>query len=397
MATLATKHRPVRKGEEAAAWGWYAVTVIPEPTGGGGAAGLVSRSQVMRAFYAVWWTGDPRLVAGGPPDPDEFGFVEGARPMDLAIGASYDALRKGRGRHVYDVCIGERFALGAYREGAPRKTSKATDFDAVAATFRARLGLTAEATPAEVKKAWHAFLHTAHPDKLAAIPVDQRPKIDMDDARKSYDATLAYAERLASEKARAVVAKTGAAPVAQGSLVHKIRKVARRVREACELLFSPLDIFGHDCASLAGYCVAAAIGLARALREVDIRADIAGGLVSGLPHWWAVIPTEGSTIIADVTATQFWPTARVVVAEPGTARAAKYVPWTHATRAEYNAHLAPRDLQVLLDGLPPAWWNGDVPMTTEDQRALSAAVQAAKLDPNPSTVPMARFVRSKLK
>lgn len=174
--------------------GWYAVVALPAATFGGSVPGLVTAGLTSRAFWAVWWTDDPRRTPNA--NPDDFGFVLGARGIDEAIGAAYDALRQGRGPRVNDMSLGATFALAAYREGAPQRRSAVTDYDAQAAEGLGALGLPPDATAAEIRKAFKA----KHPDNGGD------PKVDMDRLTKLFTAAHVAAKRREQEAARASIA-----------------------------------------------------------------------------------------------------------------------------------------------------------------------------------------------
>ena len=118
------------------AWGWFAFVGMMDgkilqggDVPGGEAAEQVRQALALRgdttkgAFWAAWWTGDPRRT----PDalPDDFGVVVGARAHAEAIGEADKAIRRAKGLRVYVVSIGEDFARRAFREGGRRKTSQA--------------------------------------------------------------------------------------------------------------------------------------------------------------------------------------------------------------------------------------------------------------------------------
>ena len=181
-----------------AVWGWYSIMLAPATDApGGSTVGLVARAPQARAFWAAWWTEDPRRTPD--TDPDDYGFVEGARPLDAAIGAAYDALRRGRGPRVYDVSVGEQHARRAFREGAPQRRSPATDFDAISRGALAELGLDETATVADVKRAWRRRALVLHPDRggdaATFIELEQRVKV-----------ALAIVERRAAEIGMAAAA-----------------------------------------------------------------------------------------------------------------------------------------------------------------------------------------------
>lgn len=367
------------------AWGWYAVVVLATPQAGGSTPGLVLPNGALRAFWAVWWQGDPRREYS---DPDELGFVVGARPVDEAVGAADSALRKHRGRFIYAVCIGEEWAVRAYREGAPQRRSSATDFDELAAEGRSMLGLDAGAEPVEVRAAWRAFLQKAHPDKGGEAT-------DLAFCRKLYNAALAISERAAAAVVREDVA-AGKAVVNRRRWKTNVRTVAQRVRAVCEELFRPLELDRCDPATLGGYCTVAALGLVHALREADILAELGAGWCSDVPHWWAEArPTKrAEPLIVDVTATQFWRKARVVVAEPGSGIAKRYDPrMREIPHDDRRVMQLSCDIEVLFSNLPRAWWRGGATMTPTQRRALERLTREATKHPWPSPSSLAALLR----
>ncbi len=368
----------------AAAWGYYAVIVLPEPTIGGTEPGMVPRTGPPRAFWAAWWRdGDPRRAVD-PADPDDYGFVTGAKPIDEAVGAAYDALRKGRGAHIFDLCIGEAWAIRAYREGAPQRRSTHKDFVEIGRAGLRMLGCstgegdTECAAPADVKKAWRAYLQRAHPDKGGDGGVD------MNEKRALYDAALVLAQLRADERSREEqAANPGGVILPEDKWHHLVRETARRVRSLCELLFRPMNLEGYDADSLAGYCVIASIGLVLALREAGIEATLGAGAVTS-PHWWAEARRSRTSkpIIVDITATQFWRRARVLLLPPEHSKFASYRASSAGhTQAEIEAVPVRRHDALLWQGLPVDWWRGGdsvSQMTGAKRRALEHAMRGAR-------------------
>lgn len=190
-------NRPRRKkvGEPpgVVVWAWFAVLLIAGADTGGSEAGLVATGAPERAFWAAWWSEDPRIAAA---EPDDYGFVDGrGLLLGEAIGAAYDACRRGRGPRVYAKSIGEHFALKAYREGAPRRRAAVVDFDALAAVFFEELRVAPTATPREVTAAFLA----QHPDHGGTC-------IDIDRLTGLYKAALAVARRHQNEAELAAAA-----------------------------------------------------------------------------------------------------------------------------------------------------------------------------------------------
>lgn len=360
-----------------AAWGWYATLVFPEPKAGGSDPGMVARAGPPRAFWACWWRGDPRL-AEHPPDPDDYGFITGAMPLDQAVGAAYAALRAGRGQHVYDVCIGEAWAIRAYREGAPTRRSTHLDFETIAYAGLDLLGLPPDASPAAVKDAWRSWLKRAHPDAGGEA-------VDLEAARRSYDAALSFALRRVEQQQRAAVV-AGKVVVDERKFTSTLRTVAKRVREAAEVLFGPMTLEGCDADTLGGYCTVAALGLVHGLREAGVTATIGAGECAGAPHWWAEATAApgAKPVIVDITATQFWKRARIVVAASESKVATRY----NARSRQFSrgqllsVELVPH-LHTLWTGLPAAWWRGGRTMEPRERRELEARIREARLRPLP--------------
>lgn len=82
-----------------------------------------------------------------------------------AIGVADAAIRRGRGRRVYALGIGDEYAARAYREGAPRRRSGLADFDALGRAALEVFGLGADATADDVRRAYRRGARKAHPDK----------------------------------------------------------------------------------------------------------------------------------------------------------------------------------------------------------------------------------------
>jgi hypothetical protein len=194
----------IAPGQGMVAWGWYAILFVPAATApGGSVAGTVLRAAPSRAFWCAWWTEDPHR--NPEAEPDDFGFVEGGKPVDAAIGAAYDSLRRGRGRAIFDVCVGEALAAKAYRAGAPVRRSVALDVDALAAEGLRALGLRADATVAEVKAAFRREAKRVHPDQGGDAAAFR-------DLQRAYDAVLAVARRREEQGVLADVAAGKAPP-----------------------------------------------------------------------------------------------------------------------------------------------------------------------------------------
>lgn len=390
VVPAAARRRPKSSpSTAAAAWGYYAALVLPEPTEGGSDPGLVQRRGKPRAFWAAWWRdGDPRLAAH-PPEPDDYGFVTGERPLDEAVGAAYDALRRGRGAHIYDVCIGETWAIRAYSEGAPTRRSTATDFAVVAARGREMLGLADEATPADVKAAWRAYLRRVHPDQGGAAGVD------LDAAKRIYEAVLAEAQRGESQGQRDAVA-AGRVVVDPATWTKAVRSVARRVRSCLEQLVRGLIVPRHDGATMGGYCTVASLGVVHALREAGLDANLATGQCGGIAHWWAIVrptPQDPWTIV-DITATQFGagrPAA--LVAAPGSKAASRY---DLAKDPQTRSHDVPTGwcvsevVALMWRNFPTAWWRTTgVALSPEAKATMERRLRTARREGGTSRVTLA--------
>lgn len=156
-------------------WGYYAVTGIvlgehaSEQTKGSEAAEMVTTALAGRmdttqaAFFACWWTEDPRRN----PDalPDDMGVITGPRAHDDAIDEADRVIRRGKGRSVYAMSIGADYARRAFRTGVRRRESTAVVSRAVGHAALVDLGVAPEkATPALVRKAFKKLVRAAHPD-----------------------------------------------------------------------------------------------------------------------------------------------------------------------------------------------------------------------------------------
>jgi hypothetical protein len=172
--------KPIAPGAGLAAWGWYAVVGITDGKiihGGdvpGGDAAKVVRSALAKradttrgAFWAAWWSEDPRQKPETPPD--DFGVVLGAQAHAEAIGEADRIIRIARGRPVFARSVGDLFARRAFREGGRRKTTatekhRRAALEALTVTF----GLNPEtATVADVRRAFRRVVKTSkvHPDQ----------------------------------------------------------------------------------------------------------------------------------------------------------------------------------------------------------------------------------------
>jgi len=146
----------------------------------------VIRPELARTFWCTWWTEDPRRNTSALPD--DYGFVEGSRTTDAAVGAAYDSLRKGRGRAIFDICVGEALTAKAYRAGAPVRRAAGKDFDAIAMAGFAALGLEPDASVAAVKAAYRREAKRLHPDHGGDAAAFR-------DLHAQYEAALAEAKR----------------------------------------------------------------------------------------------------------------------------------------------------------------------------------------------------------
>lgn len=190
-------------GKAVAAWGWYGILAVSSRVVGGSVEGLMAWVPPTRAFWCAWWSEDPRRNQDA--EPDDFGFVEGAKCVDQAVGAAYDSLRKGRGQRIFDVCVGEAITARAYKAGAPTRRSRSADFDALAGQGLDALGLGPDATVAQVKAAYRREVKKAHPDQGGTAE-------GFRDLRAAYEAALAEAQRREQAKARADIAAGKAPP-----------------------------------------------------------------------------------------------------------------------------------------------------------------------------------------
>lgn len=159
------------------AWGWFAFVGMTDgkllqggEVPGGEAAEQVRQALALRAdttkgaFWAAWWTVDPRKEPEAPPD--DMGVIVGARAHAEAIGEADAAIRRAKGLRVFVISIGEHFARRAYREGVRRKTSSAEGDRAAGKDALAYFGLDESvATIVDVRRAFRTLSKKAHPDK----------------------------------------------------------------------------------------------------------------------------------------------------------------------------------------------------------------------------------------
>lgn len=384
------KRSLARRVTAPAVWGWYGVAMMPTPEAQARASGvssktaLVQRDKIEHAFWAAWWTADPREEPEA--DPDDYGIVSGPKPFGQAVSEAYDALRRGRGPRVYDMSVGAARALHAYRDGAPRKRSKATDFDSLAEEGYVLFGLAADAKPSAVTKAFMKM----HPDHGGD------PDTDMAKLTGLYRAVLGEARRREAERQRAKVADgkaprrrpkkraeldadhaapvlpLGPEPPSQHTEV--IERIARRVAARVRKKAEQLGVLLGTSPMLEGLCMVASLGLVEALKEAGLPARVAGGTVRG-GHYWAEIPLpdpgtgeDPGALWVDVTATQFWPTGpKVSVLMPGAPRRKAY-----ERRADgafvvdflLNSAMPQRQLAKT----PARWWADDVTIPVPVQK-----------------------------
>jgi hypothetical protein len=332
-------------------WGWYSVTEGATPTAGGSAPGLVRRGKET-AFWAAWWTVDPRLDRTA--DPDDHGFFVGPKAAFVAGCEAESRIRREKSARAYVISIPESFARAAYREGAPRKRSEASDFEAISGAWCDERGIPRTAVPEVVKRAWRRWLKDHHPD-VARIA----GHVDMELEKKRYEAALhAAREREAGQlrdRQRGDVA-AGTRPVdAAGNdraTIAKARKIAQGVRARLEVIAR----FVGANETMAGLCHFGVLGLVSALREGGLRAVPA----SSGEHWWAHVLLEASDepLLLDVTASQFG-LAPVYVRLPGQPRRGQYSA-AQAKGAQAKGAQAKGGAKDCVDrviaGAPERWW-----------------------------------------
>lgn len=353
-----------------AVFGWYAVFMLPDPVSGGTVEGLVRAEKNGRAFWAAWWSEDPRRAPD--TDPDAYGFVEGAVAFGDAVGAAYNALRSARGPRVYDISLGASYAVTAFREGAPRQRATGTDFEALAIEGFTALGLTDAATEAEVRAAFLA----KHPDHGGD------PAEDMARLTQLFKAVLVRVKRIAEEQARAAI-RGGAAPkrkvrrpkkgtpvgglvagtgggsrlLDRGAMIAEVKRIALGVRARAEEVAPRIEI----PASLEGFCEVGSLGLLAALKADGIDGCLVNGRLRNCPHTWVEVPfpeetpkVDPGTLFVDITATQMgkrWP--RVLLVAPDDAKRKLYERKVGGGLVtNFVKEIRERDLSTL----DPRWW-----------------------------------------
>ena len=292
---------------------------------------------------------------------------------------AYDALRAGRGPKVHDMSLGPSYAQRAHREGAPRRRSTATDFEALALEGFTALGLTSEATLPEVRKAFAAM----HPDRGGTNDVDMARLAHL------YNAVVSFVKKREADALEAAIQAGTAvpkvrkkrrgpeAPLEQGALVStevagvaveldadalldRTRKVATRVRVLLEKHAKTVE--GEDPESLKGLCMGASLGLVEALRVAGVRARGACGTCFYRPHHWVEVPlpdvdaSDPGYLIVDITATQFrktWP--RVVILLPDAKRREVY---RRSAGGGMVTSFQDEQLERMGKSLPERWWAG---------------------------------------
>ncbi len=381
MSTSMPARRPKYPPPAVAVFGWYAAVVLPDPARGGTTPGMVPREAQSRAFWAAWWTEDPRRAKDA--DPDAYGFVVGGKALGEAVGAAYDALRKARGPKVYDISIGDTYAVAAFREGAPRQRAVETDFEALALEGLQELGLGESATLREIRAAFQA----RHPDHGG------KPGEDIHRLTTLFNAAVARRKRLDEEQTRADIrvgkvprrklrrprksnadgdaggmfgrTTSGARAPTMETLAEDVRTVALKVRARAEQVAPAMDRGlgrGPVTADLAGFCEVGSLGLVAALKEASIEARLAHGRLMHRAHTWVEVPlpetepgVDPGVLYIDITATQMGPTwPRVVVIDKSSSR------WKHYERrlggAEVEAGVV-AVRQSAIEQLPPRWWS----------------------------------------
>lgn len=329
-------------------WGWYSVTEGASETVGGAKPGLVLRERSECAFWAAWWTEDPRLRPEA--DPDAHGFYTGPKAAFFAGAEAESCIRREKSSRAYVLAIAESFARGAYREGAPRLRSSATDFEEVAAAWCDERGIPRTAVVEVVKAAWRAYLKAVHPDQA-----EQVGPLDLEAEKRRYEAALAVAEARAVGQRREAQRETIAAgerPVDHAAndraTIKTAKSIAATTRARLEAIARHLGV-GE---TLAGLCHFAALGLVEALREEGLRAVVA----SSGGHSWATVLLEAADepLLVDITATQYG-LARVYVRLPRQARRWPY----DAARVRGERARAPAQevADEVIVRAPERWWS----------------------------------------
>lgn len=156
-------------------WGWYSVLPLPRDVSrfapGGEVAEMLQTAltkgedTTLCAFYAVWWTEDPRVH----PDasPDDMGVIVGPRAHAEAVGAADRACRRNKSERVYAMSIGDEFARRAYRVGVRREQSSVLSLRQAGQEALRYFGLVETISIDDAKRAVRRFLVTnnLHPDR----------------------------------------------------------------------------------------------------------------------------------------------------------------------------------------------------------------------------------------
>jgi hypothetical protein len=324
-------------------WGWYSIVEGAAPAIGGNRAGLVPRGPES-AFWAAWWTVDPRRDPSA--DPDAYGFVDGAKAAFMAEIEADRCIREQKSQRAYVLAICPSFARSAYWEGAPRRRSEAKDFEAIAAKWRAEHRVADNAQPSEVKAAWRAWVRGAHPDRGG-------DHADMERERLRYEAALAVAQAAKTRASMALqrrAVEAGERPfdpsAEDAATIKRAISIATDVRSSMEEIASYLGAVP----SLAGLCHFAAHGLAAALREEGVHAVEASTGGHSFVH--VLLHQSTEPLLLDVTASQIG-MAAVYVRRPGQKRRSTHEPKVKGKKAR-DAIMGVAAMDVL--DPPSRWW-----------------------------------------
>ena len=326
-------------------WGWYSVTAGALREVGGSVPGLVPAGEET-AFWAAWWTEDPRR-SKRPVAPDAFGFFTGPKASFVAGCEAESRIRREKSAAAYVISIPESYARGAYNDGAPRLRSKAKDWKKLAGAWCKEHGLPASAAPDAIKAAWRTWLKENHGGAGAK-------GMNLDVERRRYDVALKVAEERQTEQLRKAQAKkiaAGERPVDHQAVARAIGKRATAIAEQVRASLVAFAEHFNINKELGGLCHFAALGLVEALRADGLHAVVAstGG------HSWANVLLEGglSPILVDVTATQFG-LAPVYVRLPWQRPHALYEVRIKGTRCAIEAQKA---ADGVIERAPANWWS----------------------------------------
>lgn len=169
--------KPSGEAPAVVTWGYFSVLLLPDDS-----PRRLSRSASMNqairdargastegiptAFWAAWWTEDPRVKPNAAPD--DLGIVTGPRAHTEAVSIADHAIRMSKSWRVYARSIGEGFAAKALRSGVKRQTSAVVTGRRDGLRALEILGLdAATATAEDVRHAYRTAVVApgVHPDK----------------------------------------------------------------------------------------------------------------------------------------------------------------------------------------------------------------------------------------